>query len=647
MDEDTKEIKTEELTKLSEEIVEIKEENEEKISESSNDEKELLEKEIMDEINEENEEPKRKHNTKKIILIFTIVILLLITLACIIYIIYSKKDNKSQDNPISKVTRPENVEYTVLKQNYFGMSCKTDKNNNKYKTLTKGLVIKCSFNFDVYDNQKVSELYFDLNNSSNIKLLKKENKNDYKIQNDGNTYKITFSNPKSSLQDELYFYFEVINQKDKTGFVEVKDVIYEDENNKYYKIISNIEVVPPEYDDKIYIYKSSYEDEGKKVEYYFSSKNKLDKEEYADYYDENATLFDTFQCKNEECETYAENENYFLIKDDKLLVYDTLKKTTQTIKEPNNFEIEKYSFDLIINPKNVLYGVLFKKNYTSAYNCNYNEYNSCVNTGLSGYEVGYYSLNANIFTIDLDYGFIGNTVYTDYNTALLLKKDNKYGIFSFEEDDMILDLTDKYNAIEYDDKTQSIALQLKDNNYNINYFEFFNLKDKTFKLDIQTLTKYDKTNIYYLEKLNSERKTVTMLFDKNGRSLTDLPWLSPDYKNAKLEEDKIKVDDMNKEYIYDFDGNYLYSYSDTLIEKTTSYLILADMKKVYLADLDGKELTTIFTPNETMTYISSNEENKIVTVIVKDSSITEDGKNAYKYTITNGKDVKTETIYTE
>ena len=668
MEEDTKEIKTEELTKLSKETIITDDESEDNTNldeenhtdkseseEESKDESTLEEETIVEDnkTDEENknieEEPDQKttNNKKKTILLIVIIVLLLIAIGCIVYLTLSKKNNNKPEDNISKVTRPENVEYTVLKQNYFGMSCKTDKNDNKYKALTKGLVIKCSFNFDVYDNQKVSELYFDLNNSQNVKLLKKENKKNYKIENEGNTYKITFDTPNSALEDELFFYFEVINQKDKTGFVEVKDVIYKDENDKYYKIISTIEVFPPEYDDKIYIYKDTYDDDGKEEVYYFSSKNKIDAEEYQEYYGDNVTLFDTFQCKNEECESYAENENYFLINDDKLLIYDTLKKTTNEIKTPDKFDIETYSFDIVTNSKNNLYGLLFKKNYTSSYACDYNANPSCVNSGLSGYEVGYYSIKAGIFTIDLDYGFVGNTVYTDYTTALLLKKDNKYGVFSFEEDDMILELTDKYNAIEYDDMTESVALQKYDEKYKINYFEFFNLKDKNYKLDIKKLNKYKETNIYYIEKTNSERKVLTMLFDKNGSPLKDLPYLSPDYKNAQIVENEIRVDDMNKYYFYDFNGNYLYSYTGTLIEKTKSYLILFDNKDVILADLNGKTLLKIFEPSETMTFISAEEENNIVTITIKDTAITEENKNAYKYTIKDGKTVTSETIYVE
>ena len=138
-----------------------------------------------------------------------------------------------------------------------------------------------------------------------------------------------------------------------------------------------------------------------------------------------------------------------------------------------------------------------------------------------------------------------------------------------------------------------------------------------------------------------------MLFDKNGSPLKDLPYLSPDYKNAQIVENEIRVDDMNKYYFYDFNGNYLYSYTGTLIEKTKSYLILFDNKDVILADLNGKTLLKIFEPSETMTFISAEEENNIVTITIKDTAITEENKNAYKYTIKDGKTVTSETIYVE
>ena len=117
--------------------------------------------------------------------------------------------------------------------------------------------------------------------------------------------------------------------------------------------------------------------------------------------------------------------------------------------------------------------------------------------------------------------------------------------------------------------------------------------------------------------------------------------------NMEIVENEIRVDDMNKYYFYDFNGNYLYSYTGTLIEKTKSYLILFDNKDVILADLNGKTLLKIFEPSETMTFISAEEENNIVTITIKDTAITEENKNAYKYTIKDGKTVTSETIYVE
>ena len=74
------------------------------------------------------------------------------------------------------------------------------------------------------------------------------------------------------------------------------------------------------------------------------------------------------------------------------------------------------------------------------------------------------------------------------------------------------------------------------------------------------------------------------------------------------------------------------------------------VEKVWVGDNDGSEgLRTeiVVELKDGVTYYSSKEENKVVTVIVKDTSIEEENKNAYKFTIEDKKITKTETVLVE
>lgn len=585
---------------------------------------------------EENDKKEKKISPKKLIMIIITALLVISCIVCIVVIIIKdKKDNKRNEQVADKIVRPaDNLEYSILKQSYFNMSCKKTNTGIKYKKLTKGLIIECEFGFGL--NQKVSELYFDLGNSANVKLNSVKNDTEAKLINNDKTYKLTFKNPESVLASGIRFYYEVLNDTDETGYVEVEDIVFKDDTDKYYKVVNSIETFPPEYDDKLYIYKDTYDEEDGKV-YYYSSKVKYTDQE----------LFDTFQCQNESCETKTESNNYFLIHDQKLLLYDTLKKTSITLNIPDDLKIDDYTYELMVNSKGKIYGVAFKKDYVTAYDCNINEY-VCINTGLSGYEMGYYSLALNNFSIALDYGFVGTSAYNGYDVALMLKKDDKIGVFSYEDDNMMVELNEKYKTIDYDDQTGCIMLEIYDQKNDNYYFEYFNPVYSLFTVDTDNLQKYDNSNIYYTTAYNKLGTRVTMLFDNKGKQLKNLPYVISD--NLISVTDKIIVKD-EVFTIYDLKGNKLYSTKydpKDILAYTESYIVTINDNKIVLLDTNGKELSTIKELSDGVKFVSAEEnENGVLIVIIKDASIKEEGKNAYKYTIEINKPFQTETIFVE
>ncbi len=608
-------------------------------------EKEIQESEEVNDIDveqiDETRESRHHHHhhhhhkdKKKIILIIITIILVIAAIGCILYLTKHKKqnDNNKPDNT-PKIVRPsDDIEYVVLKQNYFSMSCKKTRSGDKIKKLSKGMIIECEFGYELSSNQKLTELYFDINNSSNIKLANIRNNSKFELTNENKTYMLIPDEPTSTLDKLIKFDYEVLNDDD-TAYIELNNVVFKDVNNKYYKVINSIETFPVEYDDKIYIYKATYEEDD--TVYYYSSKTKNTED----------TLFDTFQCQNEDCMTLAESTSNFLIKDDGLLVYNSERKTSQALKLKDDFKLDGYSYEMMSNQKGSLYGIMFKKNYQSQYECG-NSDSICINKGLSGYEMGYYSLKANMFTIDPSLNIIGAGAYQDYDLAILLKKDNTFGVFSLEDDDMVIKFSDKYKSIDFDDYTSSIVLEVYDDKNGEYYFEYFDPITSSYTIKTDNLRKFDNSTIYYATEYNRDKKEVTMLFDSKGNPIKNMPYVLT--KKLVKVNSKIIIDATVNYVVYDLNGNYLYEtgYADEFIlGYTKNYLIAAsEDSKLQLLDNKGKFILDIRDLNDGNKFVSVNEEDGSVIVVIKDSSITEENKNAYQYTIKNKEIIDTQTI---
>ncbi len=610
--------------------------------------KEIKKEEINNKIEEiKDEQQNNKNLNKALIALIIILSLLIISLVC--YLLFFKNKKPTQNTPAITITRPsDDLEYTILKQNQISLQCNKTANNEKILSLKKGLIIECDLNINTTEN--ISELYFDLNSSNNLKLSNFKNETEYKLENDKNTFLLKSSTPFYTLNNNIIFYYEVVDITEKTGYAEIKNIVFKDSKNNYYKMINSIIAFPPEYEDKVFIYKQTLDSEVS----YIGSKTTLN--------DENLELIDTYKCSNEECEIKNNFKNNFIIIDNnKLLIYDVLLRTKQIVKiEENNFDYSKYEYEPISNKDGSIIGILFKKDYKDNTNCNLVD-NHCIETSISGFDISYYSISKDMFTIALDYGFVGSNVFTAYDKVLLLYKNNKYGIFSYEEDNMMLELSKKYNSIEFDSNLDLVKLGTYDKKEY--YYSYYNINNNSFIIDVKNKnvkSVKDLDVVYYIEDINRQGKTVYMLFNSKGEALNDIKYvlnLDIDIINNTL---VIKNGDEDYD-IYDLDGNYIetseYVQSGLKVLKTTNNYLLAlnNDNQMIVTDHIGKTIATIMPSNtineiyemETMNIEKFEESKNQVELIIKNPNIAEEGKNAYKFIVNSSSIVSEELITIE
>ena len=629
--EKTKEVKDETLLSVSDQIKKIKKE------------------EIDDKIEELKSEQNnnKKLNTTLIILV-SVFSILFILLLC--YLLFSnKEDDIKKENNTSLITRPSNnLEYIILKQNGISLICNKTDSGEKIKVLKKGMIIECDFTINT--TESINELYFDLENSSNLKLKSIKNDTNHELINDKNTYKLTTTSPLNVLKDKIKLYYEVTDISEKTGYAEIKNIVFVDNKNYYYKMTDNIFAFPPEYDDKIFIYKQTIDEE----EQYIGSKAKLN--------DNNLELIYTYNCSSEECEVKDNFKSSFVIYDKTLVVYDVIAKTKQTVKiADENFDYTKYEYETISNKEGNLIGLLFKKDYKENLDCDaIADY--CIEKSISGFDVSYYSFESNMFTVALDYGFVGSNIYSDYDIGLLLMKNNKFGVFSYEEDAMVLELSKNYTSIEYESDMNLVKLGIYDSKKKQNYYTYFNLNNNSFKLDIND--NYESINnskkIYYISETNIQGNTIYMLYNSKGNILKDIPYVEPN--NIEVLTDKTLVINNNDNFdIYDLNGNFIetseYIQSGLkVLKRTSSYRLATNVdNELIITNQIGKTIATIMpstTINETyeidtmkiekFTEVADNLE-----IIITNPNITEENKNAYQFNVDSSGKVTMEYTYFE
>ena len=413
MDDNTKDFSELDLENVDEEDYNTKELDPNNLKSVTQQIKEIKETELNNKIEEIKEE---QNNTKKLnkTLIILIIVFAILFVLLICYLVFFRKSNdpaKPDDNT-SKIVRPsDDLEYTILKDNQVTFVCNKTSDGEKFTSLKKGLIIECDLNIN--SKEGITKLYFDLDNSSNLKIKNFTNDSGYELENDKKTYLLKSDTPINQVTDKIKFYYEVIDITEKTGYAEIKNIVFEDGKNSYYKMTNSICAFPPEYNDKIFIYKQTQD---KEVSYVGSKVTLTD--------EENLELIDTYKCSTEDCEVKNNSKNNFIIYDNnKLMVYDVLSRLKQTVRiEEAKFDYNKYEYEAVTNKTGELVGILFKSDYVSNLDCT-KVPDTCIETSISGYKNSYYSLSKNMFTVALDYGFVGANVYDDdYDKALLLSK---------------------------------------------------------------------------------------------------------------------------------------------------------------------------------------------------------------------------------
>ena len=126
------------------------------------------------------------------------------------------------------------------------------------------------------------------------------------------------------------------------------------------------------------------------------------------------------------------------------------------------------------------------------------------------------------------YVLAGN-IYEEYDLGLMLMKDNMYGIFSYDEDNMILELSDKYTSIEYESSKGLVKLGIYDKKNKQNYYSYYNLNNNSFVIDGKGLESVNSSKkIYYIAEPNPQGKMVYMLFNSKGEALKDIKYTTLD-----------------------------------------------------------------------------------------------------------------------
>ena len=293
---------------------------------------------------------------------------------------------------------------------------------------------------------------------------------------------------------------------------------------------------------------------------------------------------------------------------------------------------EKYNYEITSNKNHEPYGVLFYGEYVDNIDCKtYNDF--CIDKALSGNEVSYYSFKENNFTISLDYGFIGSSIYSnDQDTGLLLMKNNKYGYYNYEKDTLVIEMSSKYTNIDYDSGIDAILLEYKDSNGEY-YYTFTSTSGNTFTLPKKDeISKLEGTNISYVTYRNRNNKVLYYLFNSKNEQINIKYVIEKDIisTNKKL---IIKKDDLYN--VYDKDGNKLYvtEFEDKdILAVTKNYLVVNDSGSIELYDLKNHSIVGITTTGENTKFVKADETDNTINVYIIEPTETE-GTNGNKYII--------------
>ena len=629
-----------------EDTTEIEETNElentiesETTDETKEDEEEEIEEEIsneLEEIEEENELNESIDKMKKIALYAGIGVLVITLIVFVIMLISnSKKPDKKEETLIE---RPVDIEVSVLNKNGFTLTCR-DKDDDKIYKLKNGMEVNCKLSFEFYSSTSLNELYVDINTSNNLELLDYDSEdNSCELSKYKNLFKLEFSENTSSFENGITLKYKVTDSKEK-AYVELDNILFKDQNDAYYKTTSVLANLPEIKEDKVYFYK--YPNKEDKDKYLYAAyKYQLEEEQYKDY-----ELIRTYNCNNEDCEVVNSYLNNYLIYDDALVLFDPVKNTREVINTSINSDYENFSFEFMVGNNDEVYGITFT---TEKVEDAFNSY---------GFKGGYYSLKEKEFTIPYDDNYIIKTIYAlkGYDLGLMVSCDDKFGYYSLKNDKFAIEMTSEYTNISYDNNNELLELKTPSKDDEDEYFyTLYDATKESYKINVKKLECNEDAGICLYTTTDDESNELIELFNIDGSTYKTLPYYRTEdliVFNADKKQKAIRKGDMYIVFNTNYKVLFKTQYENAQIyDYTSSYVIVNNDNELYVEN--GKTATDIMKIcdlTDTISYYSSNENNKVLEIYVYDSSIeNEDGsKSGIKYTLNTDNELLSENVKLE
>ena len=576
-------------------------------------------------------------SSKKKIIIIILSFIALILICVIVTVIFSKKNKNNIDNEIV-IERPVDAEIGIYNKKILSLACK-DKNEDNVYSLEKNSEIFCNLSLNIY-NSLITELYFDVSNSNNIELTNYEQNNNYKIEKYKNTFKISFDEGVKSLEDGLTLKFKVNDSNKKTGYIDISDILFKDDKKNYYKITDLLYNLPEVKEDKIYFYEINNDDE---ISYNFF-KAKIEDIEFEDGEElSNASLKQTYYCKDENCKVIYEIHEYFLISDESLYIYNVKTNKSEKIKSSDDIDIDNYDFELILL-NNKLLGIAF---YDEDENDVFNSY---------GYTGGYYSLNEKSFTIPLNEDYIIKSISKNTDEindiGLLVKNNNKFGFYSYQKDQFTIEMTSEYENMSFNYDYEVIELKTNDSINNSYHYTLYDPVKDSFKINTNGLDCSDNKSVCLYDTQDDENNNIFELLNANGTMYKELPYYRSQelvmYDNSK----NIKAVKRNNIYTV-FDENYIILFKtkyelNKILFNNYSYLVVNKDNELYIENgRDASDIIKVCDLDDNNIYSSSNYIDSALEIYIYSKELDEkedNNNNGYKYTFKNNELMHEETF---
>lgn len=383
--EDTKEVKTDEVNNLAElaDAVNKELDKEEQVEEQNV--REELKSEIKEEIKEElkselsgntetintvvndistkqdDNEPTgfEDVNKKGFFARFWWIFLIVLLLAggAVYYFFFYNKNTEpvEKEKPLvvdNGVNIPKDVEvkefYSELGSFYYYCIDAKNTENKNVTTLRPNNEVDCHLAYSLHnsDEFKVSEIYFELYKGKEITVSEINAEKSNSIIYEGNKYKLTTKKPSTVSSGDLVIKLKVGDIEEASSsdlYINIKNLIFKTTDNKYYSIKRDVKKDFTFQSNKYYLYNCDGE--------LCVDTQRVAEHEYYDDYE----YLTTYQCDTNDC-AYIDTdyENYVLFKDGDMIVFDYKKNKVTTL---TNLKDDYTYYDFVSN-NNKLYGII-------------------------------------------------------------------------------------------------------------------------------------------------------------------------------------------------------------------------------------------------------------------------------------------------